>query len=80
MVKGLSAKRQRVNIRLPELYIGNSGMAGPSLRFRNRICGQVNRRESSLGAPLSERDRLCSDTAPCFKHYAAGRISSVAVQ
>ena len=80
VVEGVSTKRQRENIRLPELHIGNSRLAGPSLRFRNRICGHVNRRESSLETPLRERDRLCANTASCFKHHVVGRISSVGVQ
>src|SRR5512147_1063920 len=80
MIEGFIAVRQGKDIRLLERYVGDSSQVGPALRFGDRVCGDVNGRESCRGAPLGQCDRLGTDAAAGLEHDASLWVRGVEVQ
>src|SRR5262249_6497091 len=78
--EGLRVERQGEDVRLPELHVGESGQVGPSPGFCNRVCGDINRRESGIRTPPGKGYRLSADAAPDLKHNTAGGVCRVGVQ
>jgi hypothetical protein len=80
MVERLGREGQSEDVGLPELHVGESGGVGPPLGFGERVCGEINRHESSIWAAPGERDRLGADAASGFEHEAPARVCGVGVQ
>ena len=70
VVEGLGIEGQGEDVRLPELHVGESGPVGPSPGFGDRLCGEIDRRESRIRTPLGQGDRLGADAAPNLEHPA----------
>jgi glutamate-1-semialdehyde 2,1-aminomutase len=68
------------DVRLSELHVSQACLLDPAPGFRQRVCGDVDRRESRLGAPLSQCHGLGTDTAPYLEHLAPAWICGVGVQ
>ena len=80
VVEGLGVEGQGEDVRLLELHVGESGPVGPSPGLGDRLCGDINRREARIGAPLGQGDRLGADAAPNLEHPAPARVSGVGMQ
>ena len=68
VIEGLGAERQSEDVRLAVLDVGEPGCVGPAPGFGDRVRGDVDRREASVGAPLRQGDRLGADAAPGLEH------------
>jgi hypothetical protein len=80
MVEGLGVEGQGEDVRLPEFHVGESIPVGPSLGFDDRVCADIDRRESCVRAPLGQGDRLGADAAPGLEHPTPARVRGVGVQ
>lgn len=65
---------------MAELHVGEPRPVGPSLRFDDRICRDVDRHEASVWASLGQSDRLGTDAAPSLEHRAPAGVDGVGVQ
>jgi len=80
MVEGLALERQSEDVRLPELNVRESSRVGPSLSFGDRVCGDINRHESSIWATPGQGERLGADAASSLEHEASARVCGVGVE
>lgn len=80
VVEGRGGEGQSEDIRLPELYVGESSLADSAPGFEERVSRDIDRREVSIRASAGQGDRLGTNTAPGLQHPAPGRVCGVGVQ
>jgi hypothetical protein len=80
VVERLSFEWQGEDVRLQELHVAKSSLLGPPPGLRDRIRGEINRREPRIRAPRREGDRLGADATSNLQHHAAGWVRGVGVQ
>ena len=71
---------QRKHVGPVKLHVGEAGRVDPSLRFGQRVGGNVDRREARTRAAGRQGDGLRADAASGFEHPAAVGVCRVRMQ
>ena len=74
VVEGFWGVGQGEDVRLLELHVGDSCCVRRPFGLRDRVRGDIKRRESCVPTALSQGDRLSSNATSCFENHASGRV------